>query len=300
MFFCVIIFLLAEKRSTRVRYTVRKQNLIKSETRLALLNPEPAVFEAERHYCSLLNREFSFEKFKSGIIACIMELGFSDVSFVRLLKRDETEIHLKTFPNVIADFYTKENIWGHDLALDYASTEGAVDFFQTKIDGWIAASPFSTTGFRKNKVLQTFIKGLGFLEHYNIPMPAVNGHGHVLFTVSTKDMPAAALQTLALQHRNALIGLASSIDIVGTKKHPKNFLSRVEILNGEHAQGYALLQSITEDNQTVQEAADTHHMHLRTATRHLENIRKYLGARTLTKAVAIAFSLGYLPRKVKD
>ena len=279
---------------------MRKSLWISSDKRLAHLNPEPDVFDCEKKYCSILNGVFSFDKFQSAIIGCVVELGFSDVSFIRLLKRDETEIHLKTFPSVIADFYTNENIWGFDLALDYANTEGAQDFFQTKIDAWVASSPFSTTSFRKNTTLQTFIKGLGFLEHYNIPIPACNGTGRVLFTVSTKDMPAEELQALAGRSRSHLIGLASAIDIVGTKKFPKNFLSRSEILNSQFERGYSLLQAITEGNKTVQEAASDHNMHLRTATRHLENIRKFFGARTLNKAVAIAVSLGYIPRKIKD
>jgi hypothetical protein len=258
---------------------------------------ETQLFSAtlfEMRICEELAKARDMRNFIEIISVLIRRYGFTDFSFVRMSREEEYDISLKTFADIIPEFYTKEGIWGHDLMLQYAA-QNEIPICQTTIDGWVDIAEIETETIAQNRKLQRFIKGLGFLEHYSVPLKASNACGKILFTVTAHNESAKRIQAKARRSQYELGVLARAIDYFGTLKFPNFFLDSDESRSIVIApRSLDLLAKLATKDMTLEALAEHEEISYRTAKSEISRVKTALNVKTLGRAILVAIEKGLI------
>lgn len=254
-----------------------------------------SMWEIEVHV--ELAKAKDLREFIQKITKIVRSFGFSDFSFVRMQQMRQPELSLWTTPAEIPQYYADEEIWQHDFMLQYA-VENTRPIYQSVIDTYIDTAPFETITIKKNKQIQAFVKEIGFLDYYNIPIRSANRNGNVLLSVTTRFMDSLRFRCQVQKVKDKLESLCRAIDAVGISRFPESFLNSSEsatLFMG--AKPLLLLRLIGNEDLTLTQAAEKMNISLKTANKHIANAREALGARTTQGAVAKAWKLGLLGRE---
>lgn len=251
-----------------------------------------SMWEIELHVD--LAKSKDLREFIQKVSRRVRSFGISDWSFVRMQQMRQPELSLWTTPAKIPQYYADEEIWQHDLMLQYA-VDNTRPIYQSVIDTYIDTAPFETITIKKNRQIQAFVKSIGFLDYYNVPMRSANGNGNVLLSVTTQFMDAIDFRRCVEKVKIKLEALCRAIDSVGMSRFPESFLDSGESTDIHMAaKPLRLLRLIGNEDLTLTQAAEKMNVSLKTANKHIATARSVLGARTTQGAVVKAWKLGLL------
>jgi DNA-binding CsgD family transcriptional regulator len=226
----------------------------------------------------------------------LQDFGFSDYSFIQMERREEPETHMYTTPKEFSDIYLSEGIYEHDQLLSYAAVN-TEPIFQSTIDAYLRSAPVKTQTILKNERIQRYVKGKGFLDYYNVPLPAATGQGNVLLSLTAQHVQSDELIRRAVDNQQLLHILCKAVDYVGTVKFPHYFLdsgsSDVKIF----PKPLRLLILLAKEDLTLNDAAARLGITRSTANAHVAAIKNAFGTRTLWGSVFKAMQLGLINKK---
>lgn len=232
------------------------------------------------------------------IQSILKSLGFDNFSFIRL-KDDAvcSTYYINTNP-FIKDVYDGENLWPYDLSLKGACDKEARSTYQSMISEFINTAPYQSEMVLKNKQIQKTIDTAGYKEYFNIPMPACNGDGNVMLSVTIQWSDAARVRENAAKSWIQLHTLCRVIDFVITTKFGGWFEipthAGLKNIDGP----LQLLNSMLHNDCGVKEAAQLMQsekpISAFAASRWLASLRQTLGVSSNTALVYRALSLGII------
>lgn len=246
-------------------------------------------------YCRLeLLKTSSITDFMARIHRLINGLGFSDFSCARLNSSSDPDAHLVSTSHIISDYYREESVWCNDFMLQHAACS-LEPMFQTDIDRFVLGAPVVTDSILSNLGARRIRMDLGYSDYYGLPIPAANGNGNVLMSITSTGMRPEAFRERVAQVKNSLRVITEAIDYVGTKRFPQFFLSQNEdnsiLVNPKPLR---LLLEIASGNLSLKDAARKLCISESTANQHIAAAKKALGATTTASAVYKAIQCGLI------
>jgi hypothetical protein len=233
---------------------------------------------------------------KRKVHAYLQSFGFSDYSFLQMERREEPETHLFTTPKEFTDIYLNEGIYEHDQLLGYAAVN-TEPIFQSTIDAYLRSAPVKTQTILKNERIQRYVKDWGFLDYYNVPLPAATGHGNVLLSLTSQYVSSDELIRRAVANRHLLHIICKVVDYVGTVKFPSFFLDSGNTEIKIFPKPLCLLDLLATEDLTLNDAATRLGITRSTANAHVAAIKNAFGTRTLWGSVFKAMQLGLINKK---
>ena len=243
-----------------------------------------------------LSQARDIPELKRMLLDALQRLGFSDYSFIQLNRREEVETHLYTTPDEFPRIYLGEGIYEHDLVLSYAAVN-TEPIYQSTIDEFLKKASIKTENFFKNELIQRHVKAAGFLDYYNIPIPATTGQSNALLSITAKNVDPKDFARRAETHKNHLHILCKAVDYVGTLKFPHLFLDNIPTEIKIFPKPLRLLTLLAKEDVTLQEAADIMGITRSTANAHVAAIKEALSTKTLWGSVFKASQLGLIEKK---
>jgi hypothetical protein len=264
------------------------------EDRQARAEYEASLFEL-RVYRELSGSR-DIPALKRKVHTYLQGFGFSDYSFIQMERREEPETHMSTTPKEFPEIYLGEGIYEHDQLLSYAAVN-TEPIFQSTIDAYLRSAPVKTETILKNERIQRYVKGWGFLDYYNIPLPAATGQGNVLLSVTAQHVQSDELIRRAAGNRQLLHILCKALDYVGTVKFSHYFLGSGTTEVKIFPRPLCLLDLLATEDLTLNDAAARLGITRSTANAHVAAIKNAFGTRTLWGSVFKAMQLGLINKK---
>jgi hypothetical protein len=264
------------------------------EDRQARAEYEASLFELRVYRELSGSRDIPALKRKVHIY--LQGFGFSDYSFIQMERREEPETHMSTTPKEFPEIYLGEGIYEHDQLLSYAAIN-TEPIFQSTIDTYLRSAPVKTETILKNERIQRYVKGWGFLDYYNVPLPAATGQGNVLLSVTAQHVQSDELIRRATGNRQLLQILCKAVDYVGTVKFSHYFLGSGSTEIKIFPKPLCLLDLLATEDLTLNDAAARLGITRSTANAHVAAIKNAFGTRTLWGSVFKAMQLGLINKK---
>jgi hypothetical protein len=264
------------------------------EDRQARAEYEASLFELRVYRELSTSRDIPALKRK--VHSHLQGFGFSDYSFIQMERREEPETHMFTTPKEFTDIYLSEGIYEHDQLLSYAAVN-TEPIFQSTIDAYLRVAPVKTQTILKNERIQRYVKGKGFLDYYNVPLPAATGQGNVLLSLTSQHVSSDELIRRAVANRQLLHILCKAVDYVGTVKFPSFFLDSGSPEVKIFPKPLRLLALLAKEDLTLNDAATQLGITRSTANAHVAAIKNAFGTRTLWGSVFKAMQLGLINKK---
>lgn len=264
------------------------------EDRQARAEYEASLFEL-RVYRDLSGSR-DIPALRKKVSTCLQGFGFGDYSFIQMDRREEPETHMYTTPKEFCDIYLGEGIYEHDQLLGYAAVN-TEPIFQSTIDAYLRTAPVKTQTILKNERIQAYVKSKGFLDYYNVPLPAATGRSNVLLSVTAQHVDSAEMIRRATDNRHLLHILCKAVDYVGTVKFPSFFLDSGSTEVKIFPKPLRLLVLLAREDLTLNDAAARLGITRSTANAHVAAIKNAFGTRTLWGSVFKAMQLGLIDKK---
>lgn len=265
-----------------------------AEDRQARAEYEASLFELQvyRHP----SRARDIPALREMLWTYVQDLGFSDFSFIQMDRREEPETHLYTTPKIFTEIYLHEGIYEHDQLLSYAAVN-TEPIFQSTIDAYLRSAPVKTATILKNERIQQYVKGCGYLDYYNVPLPAATGRGNVLLSLTSKNVDSSEVIRRGTANRHVFQTLCKATDYVGTVKFASYFLDSGNTDIRIFPKPMRLLNLLAREDLTLNDAAARLSITRSTANAHVAAIKNAFGTRTLWGSVFKAMQLGLIDKK---
>lgn len=239
-----------------------------------------------------------FSDFMNRILSRLNSLGFYDYTFSRHQTSEDIEVPLGNAPNELIKIYQKEAFAEHDLVLDYIEADNQDPIFHSIVSEYADKAPFLTETIKRNREILKLNRSFGRFDNYIVPFEAHDGSGHVLFTITGKNIDPSDFKHKINRHRSAIKLLGEAVDYIGIRKFPDFFLDdnkHSEIVI--HPRPLMLLNTLAKNNLSLTQAADKMCISIDTVNKHVAAAKKALGARTIATAVYRAIKEGLIDYK---
>lgn len=248
-------------------------------------------------YFSQLSLAKDLNDFKQRILKVVNQMGFSDFSFVHMnASGDIDSLVLTTIPKAISESYFEQGLYEHDLIIPYANSRTR-PIFRSELENYVNQAPFENDMTRTSSEIYKLNKSHGFYEFFNMPSDSYDGSGKVMFLVTQREGNPFEFRQRVIQSLRPLELLSEAIDmivgqrfsnVIGLKKLPAKTVYKI------NPAPLRVLQTLANNDLTIQCIADKLFISAVTANKHLETARKSLGVRTNYAAIKKGLESGLI------
>ncbi len=252
---------------------------------------------AELSYFSQLSLAKDVNDFRQRILNAVNQMGFSDFSFVHMdASGDIDSLILSTIPKAISQSYFEQGLYEHDLIIPYANSRTR-PIFRSELENYVNLAPFDNDMTRTSREIYEINKSHGFYEFFNMPSNSYDGSGKVMFLVTQRGGNPFEFRQRVTQSLRPLELLSEAIDmivgqrfsdVIGLKKLPEKTIYKI------NPAPLRVLQTLANNDLTIQCIADKLCISAVTANKHLESVRKGLGVRTNYAAIKKGLESGLI------
>jgi DNA-binding CsgD family transcriptional regulator len=244
---------------------------------------------------ALLNVQ-SFEKLHELMVEHITALGFTDYAILKAVtyvSHGITDI-LTTLP----DEYIKEyqTTWrgNPDPCVEYAANNTAPVLY-SDIKGALNALPFTLSDLYKVEEVLALYKPYDINDVLLIPMAVTTKGNTNVMLVMKRGLNSEAMRHFAEKHVPQLQVMASIIASSLSKRFQRvPFRCKTTTKPLINPRPLKMLATLANNDYVIFQAAESLHISVVTANKHLETVRKLLGVRTNYAAIKKAVQEGYI------
>lgn len=259
-----------------------------------VLNSEQRLYRKKLH--ERLNQTDDFEGFKALISKELDSYGISNWSYAPLDLPDQLTAAepIGTIERGVVDCYLERSLYENDMVLQHVNVSDK-PIFQSDIEWHINQSPVASSHIVCHSKIIKLNKQFGHEDVCAIPVTSSVDGGRFLFSLTSHGGEARRFKPYLSTHLLNLKTLAMTVNDIGVRKYPDNFLSAIKKYRTiVHSQPLNLLATIAKYDLSISEGAARLGITESTASKHLKTIRELLQTKTNYGAYRIAQKRGYI------
>ena len=228
--------------------------------------------------------------FNHRIHDIVTRLGFSDYSFIQLLRSDIYQSALCSLPKEMMSQYFSDSLFTHDMSLNKAQ-DASECFYRSTLEDYIAQAPFNSGLTNRMNKIRELNQSYGFYDYYHIPTK--NKDFPALLSVTRNGIASIEFKYTTREAESSLQILCEAIHTILIKRFLSHCYSAKSLVSVK-PKPLRVLSTLANNDMTIEQVARKLNISVMNANQQLKAVRVSLGVKTNYAAIRLTVTSGLI------